>query len=115
MPATAAAQTEGSPRKREAGEPMYLDCISKQAALLQRHYRLSARETEVMELIARGNTVARIAEDPGVSENIIRVAAAPSARRAGSSPRPFPAPAQDPPGPRSMSRAMRQTAEPPIP
>ena len=72
MPAPAAAQTEGSPRKREAGEPMYLDRISKQAALLQRHYRLSARETEVMELIARGNTVARIAEDLVVSENTIR-------------------------------------------
>lgn len=36
------------------------------------HYRLSARETEVMELIARGNTVARIAEQLVVSENTIR-------------------------------------------
>ena len=33
---------------------------------------MSARETEVMELIARGNTVARIAEDLVVSENTIR-------------------------------------------
>ena len=51
---------------------MYLDRISKQAALLQQHYRLSERETEVMELIARGNTVARIAEDLVVTENTIR-------------------------------------------
>lgn len=52
--------------------PVYQDRISKQAALLQQHYRLSAREAEVMELIARGNTVARIAEELVVSENTIR-------------------------------------------
>ena len=52
--------------------PLYRDRISKQAAALQRHYRLSARETEVMELIARGNSVARIAEELVVSENTIR-------------------------------------------
>ena len=39
---------------------------------MQQHYRLSAREAEVMELIARGNTVARIAEELIVSENTIR-------------------------------------------
>ncbi|MBX9033442.1 helix-turn-helix transcriptional regulator [Gordonibacter massiliensis] len=55
-----------------AGAPVYQDRISKQAELLRQHYRLSARETEVMELIARGNTVARIAEDLVVSENTIR-------------------------------------------
>ena len=55
-----------------ASEPFYQDRISKQAELLRQHYRLSARETEVMELIARGNTVARIAEDLVVSENTIR-------------------------------------------
>lgn len=65
------------PKRRErpaqpAEEHVFQDRISKQAALLQRHYRLSARETEVMELIARGNTVARIAEDLVVSENTIR-------------------------------------------
>lgn len=53
-------------------EPSYRDRISKQAAALQRHYRLSARETEVMELIARGNSVTRIAEELVVSENTIR-------------------------------------------
>ena len=51
---------------------IYQDRMSKQAALVQRHYRLSARETEVMELIARGNTVSRIAEELVVSENTIR-------------------------------------------
>ena len=52
--------------------PNYQDRLSKQAALVRQHYRLSARETEVMELIARGNTVARIAEQLVVSENTIR-------------------------------------------
>ena len=50
----------------------YRDRISKQAEILRHRYRLSARETEVMELIARGNSVARIAEDLVVSENTIR-------------------------------------------
>lgn len=59
-------------RKPQREERVYLDRISKQAALLQQHYRLSERETEVMELIARGNTVARIAEDLVVTENTIR-------------------------------------------
>ncbi|WP_139652171.1 helix-turn-helix domain-containing protein [Raoultibacter phocaeensis] len=59
-------------RPKPAEEPLYRDRISKQAAALQQHYRLSARETEVMELIARGNSVARIAEELVVSENTIR-------------------------------------------
>ena len=58
--------------RSEQEGPSYRDRISKQAAALQRHYRLSARETEVMELIARGNSVARIAEELVVSENTIR-------------------------------------------
>lgn len=64
----AAARTQ---RHHDSGF-IYQDRISKQAELLRQHYRLSARETEVMELIARGNTVARIAEDLVVSENTIR-------------------------------------------
>lgn len=75
-----AAPADGAAAKRpayvdargRAGAPVYQDRISKQAELLRQHYRLSARETEVMELIARGNTVARIAEDLVVSENTIR-------------------------------------------
>lgn len=77
---TPAAPSDGTAAKRpayvdtrgRAGAPVYQDRISKQAELLRQHYRLSARETEVMELIARGNTVARIAEDLVVSENTIR-------------------------------------------
>ena len=65
----AAGRANRKPRREER---VYLDRISKQAALLQQHYRLSERETEVMELIARGNTVTRIAEDLVVTENTIR-------------------------------------------
>lgn len=53
-------------------EPQYRDRISKQCAALQQYYRLSARESEVMELIARGNSVIKIAEELVVSENTIR-------------------------------------------
>ena len=77
------AETPAASKKRQSARtkpaetradiaPVYQDRISKQAALLQQHYRLSAREAEVMELIARGNTVARIAEELVVSENTIR-------------------------------------------
>ena len=55
-----------------ADAPAYRDRISKQCAALQQHYRLSAREAEVMELLARGNTVAHIADELVVSENTIR-------------------------------------------
>ena len=58
--------------QRSADEPLYQDRLSKQVELVRQHFRLSAREAEVMELIARGNTVARIAEDLVVSENTIR-------------------------------------------
>lgn len=65
------AKAHGSARAQNE-EPLYRDRISKQAAALRQHYRLSARETEVMELIARGNSVTRIAEELVVSENTIR-------------------------------------------
>lgn len=67
-----AAKDMPSERPKRTDEPTYQDRLSKQAALVRQHYRLSARETEVMELIARGNTVARIAEQLIVSENTIR-------------------------------------------
>jgi DNA-binding CsgD family transcriptional regulator len=50
----------------------FRDRISKQCALIARHYRLTTREAEVMEFIARGNSVAHIAETLVVSENTIR-------------------------------------------
>ena len=48
------------------------DRISKQCEAIRLHYRLSARETEVMEHIARGDTVPRIASELEVSENTVR-------------------------------------------
>lgn len=52
--------------------PQYRDRVSKQCALVQQNFRLSNRETEVMELLVRGNTVAHIAEELVVAENTIR-------------------------------------------
>jgi DNA-binding CsgD family transcriptional regulator len=51
---------------------LYRDCTSIRCALLRRHYLLSLREGEVVELIARGNSVASIAERLVVSENTVR-------------------------------------------
>lgn len=53
-----------------AGEAV--DRIAVQASRIRDHFRLSAREAEVMELLARGNSVARIAEMLVVSENTVR-------------------------------------------
>lgn len=71
LPSKKTAKARAAERKQNSA-PLYRDRISKQAAALQQHYRLSARETEVMELITRGNSVARIAEELVVSENTIR-------------------------------------------
>lgn len=54
------------------GHGQYKDRVSKQCALLQRHYRLSDRETEVMELFARGTSIVRIAEELVISENTVK-------------------------------------------
>lgn len=48
------------------------DRTSKQCLALQERYSLSLRETEVMELIARGNSMASIAERLIISENTVR-------------------------------------------
>lgn len=48
------------------------DRISKQCFILQDQYGLSSRETEVMELIARGTSVKKIAEKLVISENTVR-------------------------------------------
>ncbi len=58
-----------APTEEDAGA---IDRIAVQAARIQEHFRLSAREAEVMGLLARGNSVARIAETLVVSENTIR-------------------------------------------
>ena len=48
------------------------DRTSKQCLMLQEAHGLSTRETEVMELIARGNSMAAIAERLVISENTVR-------------------------------------------
>ena len=48
------------------------DRLSKQCAAVQAEYGLSTRETEVAELLVRGNSVARIAELLYISENTVR-------------------------------------------
>lgn len=48
------------------------DRITKQGFVLQEQYGLSSRETEVMDLIARGNSVATIADKLIISENTVR-------------------------------------------
>ncbi len=40
---------------------------------LKAHYRLTAREAEIMELMVRGRTVYRIAEELVISENTVRM------------------------------------------
>ena len=71
-PASQADVPRGRGRRSFEGDFELTDRLSKQAQVLREQYRLSARETEVMEYIARGYTVARTAEELIVSENTIR-------------------------------------------
>lgn len=71
-PASQADVPRGRGRRNFEGDFELTDRLSKQAQVLRERYRLSARETEVMEYIARGYTVARTAEELIVSENTIR-------------------------------------------
>ena len=57
---------------RSSNDRHYRDRFALQCAWVGQHFRLTAREIEVMELISRGNSVARIAEELVVSENTIR-------------------------------------------
>lgn len=75
------ASTDGSARMQtglydpSAADPdmsRASDPIASKSQMVKEAYRLSERETEVMELIAKGNSVARIAEMLVVSENTIR-------------------------------------------
>ena len=64
---------QAEPLKPHANdEPEYRDRLSKQVELARKRFRLSSREAEVMELIARGNSGVRIAEILVLSENTIR-------------------------------------------
>ena len=71
-PPSEASLSENPLDYREDEQPGFRDRFSKQMAMVREAYGLSARETEVAELIARGNSVARIAEMLVVSENTIR-------------------------------------------
>ena len=71
-PASQADASRGRGRRNFESGFELTDRLSKQAQVLRERYRLSARETEVMEYIARGYTVARTAEELIVSENTIR-------------------------------------------
>lgn len=50
----------------------FTDRLSKQCLILRQQYGLTKRETEVMEAIARGLSMANIAEDLFISENTVR-------------------------------------------
>ena len=56
----------------DGGDRAYTDRLSKQVRMVKEDYALSAREAEVAEMVARGDTVARIAEQLFVSENTVR-------------------------------------------
>ncbi|MDR0500747.1 MAG: helix-turn-helix transcriptional regulator [Coriobacteriales bacterium] len=68
----AGANIDVSPALAHGNNANYRDRLSKRCAVIKRQYLLSAREAEVMEHIARGNSVARIAEVLVVSENTVR-------------------------------------------
>lgn len=66
------ARAAGGGSGAAPGESFYADRISKQCALLQAHFKLTNREAQIVEAVARGNTVGAIAEQLGVSENTVR-------------------------------------------
>lgn len=79
MQAESRDRAQGAPHSASSGSTAatrdgaaFRDRFSKQMAAVREFYGLSAREAEVAELIARGNTVAHIAELLFVSENTVR-------------------------------------------
>lgn len=56
----------------KGGKSGYRDRLAIQVASLKTRYHLSEREAEVVDLIVRGNTVPRIAEQLFISENTVR-------------------------------------------
>ena len=61
-----------SGRGRVAESERLRDRVSKDCLLLQSHFKLSNRETEVAELVMRGNSVSSIADTLVISENTVR-------------------------------------------
>lgn len=55
-----------------SGKALYADKISKQCGLLQSHFKLTDRETQIVEEIARGYTVSAVAQHLALSENTVR-------------------------------------------
>lgn len=66
------ASGSGDASGGDGGDVKVVDPTSRRVDLMRERYRLSAREAEVVELVARGNTVVRIAEILVVSESTIR-------------------------------------------
>ena len=62
----------GGKRGLPSGGAEVVDRLSKQCLAAQMAFGLSSRETEIMELIARGRSVAAIAEELFISENTVR-------------------------------------------
>jgi DNA-binding CsgD family transcriptional regulator len=56
----------------EENENIQKGKFKRKIEILQQDYGLTAREAEIMELIVRGNTVARIADILVISENTVR-------------------------------------------
>ena len=67
--AAEAERHRGRRRRGEAAAPAIKDRVSKQCQVLTRRYLLTTRESEVMELLVRGNTAADIAKKLTISEN----------------------------------------------
>ncbi|NPD31755.1 helix-turn-helix transcriptional regulator [Eggerthellaceae bacterium zg-997] len=63
---------EGADAKAADAEEAAPERITLQVQALAARYRLTSRETEVAELVARGHTVARIAQMLFVSENTVK-------------------------------------------
>lgn len=67
----ASASVDAAPGE-EAPQKEFRDRLSKQCAMVKKHYKLSDREAEIMEMMARGDTVPRLAQKLMVSENTVR-------------------------------------------
>lgn len=59
-------------RAGDGGRRPYRDRVSKQVEAVRAHYGLSGREADVLELLVRGYSVPRVAEELVLSENTIR-------------------------------------------
>ena len=74
----ATGQVEGAEPCRHEGSAArpvqlaYADKIAKQCSLMRTHFKLTEREAQIIEDMARGYTVAATAEHLGVSENTVR-------------------------------------------